>query len=177
MNALVRFGWSFFVCALLALTGCAEKRFAAINQPEGEIEGCSEDSDCPDGFICVQAECVPIDEFDCTGDTQPHVFLVEPSVVDFGNVIVGESAVQTVTVVNDSECNLNLDAAGFSSDTAPGFSCEPCDIGSYPQTIAPRRSFEIQTSYAPISIGKNSVPFRSGPTQAIPARTALSKSS
>ena len=89
MNALVRFGWSFFVCALLALTGCAEKRFAAINQPEGEIEGCSEDSDCPDGFICVQAECVPIDEFDCTGDTQPRI-LVEPSVVDFGNVIVGE---------------------------------------------------------------------------------------
>ena len=154
MNGLGKFGWSLMVCAFLVLTGCAEKRFAAINQPEGEIEGCSEDSDCPEGFICVQSECVPIDEFDCTGDTLPRI-LVEPSVVDFGNVIVGESATQTVTVINDSECNLNLDAAGFSSDTAPGFSCEPCDIGSYPQTIAPRRSFEIETSYAPISIGEN----------------------
>ncbi|MEE2960475.1 MAG: choice-of-anchor D domain-containing protein [Myxococcota bacterium] len=136
----------------LVVQGCGEKRLTAINIPTNGVQECQEDSDCPDGLICVNSECVEVEHFDCKGDDLP-IISVDPSELDFGEVIIATTTTKPVTITNESSCNLRLSSIGLGNDTTAGFKCDPCDMTQEDILIAPRRSSGINVTYSPLVIG------------------------
>jgi hypothetical protein len=115
-----------------------------------EDGACGNDDDCraDHGEICVLGECVPGDEFACTGDQQPLIS-VTPSSVEFGEVTLGGSASETLTITNVGDCMLSVSGVGFADNTDPGFTCEPCAVSEYPRRLPPQRDYEVVVTYEP----------------------------
>ncbi len=143
-------------CAVAILStfsaACSDKRLSAVNRPIEEQGPCTSDEECEEGFICVLGECIPVEDFNCLGDNAARLVLDQTS-IEFGEVALGNSAEATITLTNDSECNLTIDDVDTADGTNAGFSCSPCDLTAYPTVIAPQRSYDIRVSYSPIAIG------------------------
>ncbi len=142
-----------FLWALVAVTvtACGPERLVRVGA-ENSAE-CETDEDCDEGQVCVFGECVDIDSFMC-GDGITPLINVLPMNVDFGDVPLGQSATSTVEVRNVGECLLTLANVGLEDGTSSGFGCSPCSFTSYPQRIAPERSFFVDVNYAPFAFGE-----------------------
>ena len=133
-------------------TNCARTRFAPEDDVPETTNTCSDDTDCEEGYICVFGECIPIEEYNCKGDQLPLVQL-EPTAVEFGNVVLGETGTQVINVKNVGPCNLRVQSAGLSDSGSLGFGCSPCDPTVYPKVVPPDHSTQISVTYSPVEIG------------------------
>ena len=120
--------------------------------------GCQLDGDCliHMGEICVMGECVPSDDFACQGDQAPLIN-VTPLAVSFGEVALGNTVEEIVTIENLGFCLLTLQGVGLADDgddASRAFSCEPCDVSAYPQRIPPERSLDVIVRYSPTEAGE-----------------------
>jgi hypothetical protein len=120
--------------------------------------GCQLDDDCliHMGEICVMGECVPADDFACQGDQAPLIN-VTPLAVSFGEVALGNELEEIVTIENLGFCLLTLQGVGLADDgqdSSRAFSCEPCDVSSYPTRIPPERSLDVLVRYSPTEAGE-----------------------
>jgi hypothetical protein len=114
---------------------------------------CQSDAACLRDELCVFGECQPADDFACTAAERPLIQLSTLS-VPFGEVALGNTGEETVTIVNQGDCLLTLSGVGLASNMSPGFSCEPCDPSQFPQRIPPQRSLDVLVSYSPPSPGE-----------------------
>jgi hypothetical protein len=163
-------------CALVAF-GCVDREFISVDRqrPKRPIgDACTVDSECSSGRciagicddgacrndqdcrrdeLCVFGACEPADTFACQPDQAPQLSLSPGLDINFGQVNIGQSRAQTVTVENTGDCLLTLSSVGIADDGDPGFSCSPCDPSSYPLRIPPFRSFDISVTFAPETAG------------------------
>ena len=114
---------------------------------------CEADADCAAGEICVFGACESADDFACTPTQQP-LLTVTSTALDFGEVALGNSLTQTITIGNDGDCLLTLAGVGIRSGATPGFGCEPCDVALYPQRIPPGRTLDVDVTFAPQAPGE-----------------------
>ena len=119
--------------------------------------GCQLDGDClvQLGEICVLGECVPAEDFACEGDQSPLIN-VAPLAISFGEVALGNETEEIVTIENLGFCLLTLHGVGLNDEADDDFSCEPCDLTSYPQRIPPERSLDVAVRYTPTEAGEKS---------------------
>ncbi len=103
---------------------------------------CVDDANCPNGFVCVQGQCLAQAEYDCRAGQVPR-FHIETDIIDFGNIAQLEEAEMILEIENLGACNLVIDDIGFSGETSPIFSCPSCDPAFLPLSIAPRRTASI----------------------------------
>ena len=68
------------------------------------------------GEICVMGECVPADDFACQGDQAPLIN-VNPLAVSFGEVALGNTVEEVVTIENLGFCLLTLQGVGLTDDS------------------------------------------------------------
>jgi hypothetical protein len=111
------------------------------------------DGSCREDELCVFGECVPADEFACTGDQAPLIG-VSPLSLTFEEVALGDTVEQTVTLTNMGDCLLTVQGVGLADTTDDGFGCEPCDVTQYPQRLAPQRSLDVIVRYSPPAPGE-----------------------
>lgn len=141
---------------LVLICNCGDERFVTVGQAPTAFDddACNADSDCKteSGEICVFGACAPIGNFACE-TTQAPLAHIDPIDVDFGEVVIGESAGQMVTIANAGECNLTIYGASLADTSTRGFDCSPCDLTHYPQVIAPNHSATIDVNYSPLAIG------------------------
>lgn len=114
---------------------------------------CQEDAECRSDELCVFGECIPADDFACQTDQRPLIN-INPLNVEFGEVALGNVSEQVVTIENVGDCLLTLEGVGLESNAPSGFSCDPCDVSSYPQRVPPQRSVDVTVRYAPESTGE-----------------------
>lgn len=129
---------------------CATGRCVAGVCDDG---GCNNDDDCRNDELCVFGACEPADEFACQPDQAPLLSRSPSGSIEFGEVNVGTTATQTVTITNLGDCLLTLSAAGLLSTGSPDFSCDRCDPTNYPQRIPPNRTFDIIVAFSPTGAG------------------------
>jgi hypothetical protein len=165
--------------ATLGLAGCPDKEFVSIKEatpkrPIGDacvvdddcatqrcVAGacadttCESDEECLADEICVLGGCEPADGFACQPDEAPLLNISTAS-VEFGQVALGQTATETITISNLGDCMLTLSSAGLSSTGSPGFACEPCDPSVYPQRLPPQRTLDVLVSYTPPGPGEAS---------------------
>lgn len=115
--------------------------------------GCSSDDECLNDELCVFGECVPSDEFACNPGERP-LMGVTPLNVDFGEVALGNTGEETVTISNTGDCILTLSGVGLDSSGDSGFGCAPCDPSEFPQRVPPGRSLDLNVSYSPPATGE-----------------------
>lgn len=113
---------------------------------------CSDDRDCPNGYICVNEQCEEQADFECTGDASPLI-RVSPGNLEFGEVSPGNPQSHTVTIENLGECILTLSGVGLSDTSNDDYDCAPCDVQEYPRKLAPQRSLDITVTYDPSGPG------------------------
>ncbi len=77
---------------------------------------------------------------------------VSPASLDFGQVKVGTTATQTVTVFNQGNANLSLQTVFFVQDSNPDFSHTP--LAQLPLTIEPGNSVDVNVIFAPTAEGQ-----------------------
>lgn len=114
---------------------------------------CQEDAECRADELCVFGECIPADDFACQTDQRPLIN-INPLNVEFGEVALGNVSEHVVTIENVGDCLLTLEGVGLESNAPAGFSCDPCDVSSYPQRVPPQRSVDVTVRYAPESTGE-----------------------
>ena len=114
---------------------------------------CEDNDDCLSDELCVFGECVPADEFACSGDERP-LAQINPLEVEFGEVALGNTAETTVTIENVGDCLLTLEGIGLASNTDQGFGCAPCDPTEFPQRIPPGRSLDLDVNFTPPGAGE-----------------------
>ncbi len=114
---------------------------------------CEDSGDCREDELCVFDECVPADQFACTGDQAPLLSL-SPLDIEFGEVALGNTGEATVTIENLGDCLLTVQGVTLESNADPGFGCSPCDVASFPQRIAPQRSLDVTVTYSPPAAGE-----------------------
>ena len=129
---------------------CRDHRCVAGTCTDGT---CGNDDDCQANELCVFGACEPADNFACHPDESPILSLSPGLVLDFGEVILGQSGEQTITLTNIGTCLLTVQNAGIDELSTAGFACSPCDVDVYPQRIPPQRSLDIVVSYAPVGPG------------------------
>jgi hypothetical protein len=76
---------------------------------------------------------------------------VSPASLDFGQVKVGTTAQQTVTISNLGTANLSLQTVSFVQDSNPDFSYTPFQL---PLTIEPTGSVDVTVIFAPTVEGE-----------------------
>ncbi len=160
-----------------ALVGCVDREFITVHdKPAGRPVGgactvdaecdsgrcvagvchdggCSSDGDCRQDEICVFESCEPTSTFECQPDQAPILSIAPSLSIDFGQVNLGQTLDETVTVQNVGDCLLTLSSSGLSDTSNPGFTCEPCDPATYPQRIPPQQALDITVHYAPVATG------------------------
>ena len=111
---------------------------------------CREDTDCDDGKLCDNYECVAREQRACEVviDGNP-ILQPAPHIVDFGEVETTAPLVQTVTIHNVGNCMLTLFQASLDKD-ATNFTCEFC-ASNFPLEIFPGRSVDVPIGYSPTS--------------------------
>lgn len=115
--------------------------------------GCDNDDDCLEEELCVFGQCEPADDFACQPGQRPLV-QITPLEVAFGEVSLGNTGEQTVTIENKGDCLLTISGVGLGDNQSPGFACEPCDPSQYPQRVPPQRSLDVTVSYTPPGPGE-----------------------
>ncbi|HEY4221440.1 MAG TPA: choice-of-anchor D domain-containing protein, partial [Myxococcota bacterium] len=167
------------VCALVSAVGaaCGDTQFITVHdqdpkRPVGQAcevdascssgrciegickdDGCTSDADCRDSELCVFDSCQPEGSFACQPDQAP-IINVGPSLsLDYGDVALGQSVDQIVTVKNTGDCLLTLSGVDLGQGGSPDFACTPCDAGHYPQRIPPQQELDITVTYAPTTPG------------------------
>jgi PGF-pre-PGF domain-containing protein len=84
--------------------------------------------------------------------SEPPEIAVDPASVDFGDVAVGGSATEAVTVTNDGSTALELTSIGITGADADAFAI--ASNGS--STVAPGESTTVEIEFAPESTGETS---------------------
>src|SRR5690606_19450213 len=92
-------------------------------------------------------------DFACEPGQRPLV-QITPLDVAFGEVALGNSGDEVVTLENKGDCLLTVSGVGLGDNQSPGFSCEPCDPSQFPQRLAPGRSLDVVVSFAPPAPGE-----------------------
>ncbi|MDP2339888.1 MAG: choice-of-anchor D domain-containing protein [Deltaproteobacteria bacterium] len=119
--------------------------------------GCSNDEDCRSDEICISfggvGACEPADDFACQTDQRPILSISQTSIT-FDQVSLGTSSTQIVTIENVGDCLLTLQVISFSENTNVDFACSPCSAEFFPQRIPPRRSLDVEVTYAPTRPGE-----------------------
>lgn len=116
-------------------------------------DGCETDADCLQGELCVFDKCEPADDFACAPGQAPLI-QVSPLDVAFGEVALGNSGTETVSIENRGDCLLTVQGVGLGDNQSPGFSCEPCDPSQYPIRLAPGRSLDVAVTFSPPQTGE-----------------------
>lgn len=159
--------------AFALLSGCVDREFIGIKddpirRPVGDactvndqcgtgrcIAGICEDSDCESDRdclsdeICVFGSCEDVDDFACQPDQAPLLQVSPGLALDFGQVNLGQTGEQVLTIENVGDCLLTLSSAGLDDVGSPGFGCEPCDPAVYPQRVPPHQTLDILVRYTP----------------------------
>jgi len=114
---------------------------------------CTDDTACLTSEVCIYGQCVPATEFACSGDEAPLLGLA-PLNVSFGEVALGNSGQQTVTLENKGDCLLNINDVYIDPNGDTGFRCIDCDPTTFPRKIAPQRSLDFTIEYSPAAPGE-----------------------
>ena len=115
--------------------------------------GCTNDDDCRNDELCVFGACEPADEFACQPDQAPQLSRAPAGTIEFGNVNIGATAEQIITIENTGDCLLTLSDAGLLGTGSPDFHCDLCDPTNFPMRIPPFRSIDLTTTFSPTSAG------------------------
>lgn len=179
MNGFRRFQWTAMITVLLAGAACGDTQYLTVEKEQtgrrvGEacvldsqcedgrcVAGlcsdgsCESDAQCAAGEICVFGACESADDFACTPTQQPLI-TVSATNLDFGEVAMGNTGTQVLTIGNEGDCLLTLSGVGLESNGDPGFACEPCDVSLFPQRVPPGRTLDVNVSFSPPSPGEAS---------------------
>jgi hypothetical protein len=113
---------------------------------------CSDNTECRETELCVFGECVPADQFACTGDQAPLAG-ISPLDVQFGEVALGNTGEAVITIENKGDCLLTVQEIFLSSTGSPGFSCDECDPTTFPQRLPPQRTLDVTVRFTPPAPG------------------------
>lgn len=145
----------YFIFSLsLALTlACSSKRSTGTPDEQQQQEpGCSGHADCSDGKLCVHGLCVAPP----TGYGEEQVgrasLRASSAALDFGSVAADGSRTLPVTLTNDGEVVVELDAVRIEP-AASTFRVEP--LGHAPFWIRPGRARDVFVTYEPALGGAN----------------------
>lgn len=130
---------------------CATGRCVAGVCDDG---GCNNDDDCRNDELCVFGACEPADLFACQPDQRPQLSLSPGTSVEFGEVNIGASAEQVITLENTGDCLLTISDAGLLGTGSQDFHCDLCDPENLPQRIPPFRSWDVTVSFSPTGAGE-----------------------
>ena len=171
------FGSIFFVLSLAFIAACPDAEIVVVDRPEDRAQtgepcvvandcadgrcvggvcddgSCDGDDDCLSGEVCIFGACEDADQFACTAGQQPLIS-ASPLEVEFGEVALGNTAEQTITVENLGDCILTIEGLGFAPNADPGFDCDVCDPAALPLRVPPQRELDITVSYSPPGPGE-----------------------
>lgn len=116
-------------------------------------DGCETDADCLNGELCVFDKCEPADDFACQPGQAPLI-QITPLDVAFGEVALGNSGEEVVSIENRGDCLLTVQGVGLGDNQSPGFACEPCDPSQYPIRLAPGRALDVAVTFSPPNPGE-----------------------
>lgn len=129
---------------------CATGRCVAGVCDDG---GCDNDEDCRNDELCVFGACEPADLFACQPDQAPQLSRAPAGTIEFGNVNIGTTAEQIITIENTGDCLLTLSDAGLLGTGSPDFHCDLCDPTNFPMRIPPFRSIDLTVTFTPTAAG------------------------
>ena len=129
---------------------CATGRCVAGVCDDG---GCNNDDDCRNDELCVFGACEPADEFACQPDQAPQLSRAPAGIIEFGQVNIGATAEQIITIENTGDCLLTLSDAGLLGTGSPDFHCDLCDPTNFPMRIPPFRSVDLTVTFSPTQAG------------------------
>jgi hypothetical protein len=84
--------------------------------------------------------------------TSKSKMVVSPTSLDLGQIKVGTTAQQSVTIANEGNANLSLQSVSFVQGSNAGFSYTP--VLQLPQTIEPGTTITVNVVFAPAAKGQ-----------------------
>jgi hypothetical protein len=78
--------------------------------------------------------------------------MVTPQSLDFGQVKVGQSVTQMITITNTGNANLSLQSVAMADDSNPEFSFTP--LAQLPMTVEPNQLVSLEVIFSPTMEGQ-----------------------